>query len=117
MEPTHPDFATLTPLQEELFRLSGGVTKLAVAFPKLVSDAVDFVIDPTRTARTKISELDNVEKTFIGLKIEHYLRDFLDVPKGLRDLRLNGIDVDIKNTVSRTWMIPPETYRTPNLAS
>jgi hypothetical protein len=111
MEPTHPDFATLTPLQEELFRLSGGVTKLATAFPNLVSDAVDFVIDPTRTARTKISELDNVEKTFIGLKIEHYLRDFLDVPKGLRDLRLNGIDVDIKNTVSRTWMIPPETYR------
>ena len=65
----------------------------------------------TGTARTRITELDNVEKTFVGLKLEHFVRDMLDVPKGLRDLHINGTDVDIKNTVGGTWTIPPETYR------
>ena len=59
-----------------------------------------------------MSELDKVEKTFIGLKIEHYLRDWLGAPKGLhRDLNIDGIEVDIKNTIGSTWMIPPETFR------
>ena len=80
-------------------------------FPTLVRDAVDFVLDPVRTARTRVAELDNVEKTFIGLKLEHFVRDMLDVPKGLRDLVVNGIDVDIKNTVQSNWSIPQETYR------
>ena len=68
-------------------------------------------MDPVRTARTLISELDNVEKTYIGLKVEHFLRDFLDVPKGIRDLRIDDTDIDVKNTVRQTWMIPPETFR------
>jgi hypothetical protein len=46
------------------------------------------------------------------LKIEHYLRDLLDVPRGIkRDMQIDGVDVDIKNTVSSNWMIPRETYR------
>jgi hypothetical protein len=57
-------------------------------------------------------DLDNVEKTFVGLKMEHLVRDMLDVPKGLRDLVIDGIDVDVKNTTRDTWMIPQETYRT-----
>lgn len=81
--------------------------------PLLLKDAVDFVLDPVRTGRTKIAELDKVEKTYIGLKVEHYLREWLGVPKGLkRDIQIDGLDVDIKNTISTTWMIPPETYRT-----
>ncbi|MDP1730513.1 MAG: NaeI family type II restriction endonuclease [Devosia sp.] len=79
--------------------------------PEIVQDAIDFVIDPVRTARTRIVDLDNVEKTFVGLKVEHFFRDFIDVPKGIRDLSIDGIDVDIKNTVGTTWTIPPETYR------
>ncbi len=79
--------------------------------PHILQDAIDFVIDPVRTARNSISELDSVEKTFIGLKVEHFLRDFLNVPSGLRDLVIDGTDVDVKNTVSTTWTIPPETYR------
>ncbi len=81
------------------------------ALPLLIRDAIDFVIDPVRTARTRIRDLDNVEKTFVGLKVEHYFRDLLDVPKGLRDLVIDGLDVDVKNTVGTTWMIPPETYK------
>ncbi|MEZ4409493.1 MAG: NaeI family type II restriction endonuclease [Polyangiales bacterium] len=89
----------------------GGAEELQRGLPLLIRDAIDFVIDPVRTARTRVQELDNVEKTFIGLKIEHYFRDLLDVPKGLRDLVIEGLDVDVKNTVGSTWMIPPETYR------
>jgi len=79
--------------------------------PTLVQDAIDFVIDPVRTGRTRLVDLDNVEKTFVGLKVEHFFRDFIDVPKGIRDLEIDGIDVDIKNTVGTAWTIPPETYR------
>jgi Restriction endonuclease NaeI len=109
--PSHPDHSALSKLEAAIFRASGGKNRLLNEFPRLLQEAVDFVVDPVVTARTKISELDNVEKTFVGLKVEHYLRDFLDVPKGLRDLQLEGVDVDIKNTVSTTWMIPPETFR------
>lgn len=108
---THQDFPALSAIRSAIFSRSGGEEELKQTLPAIIADAVDYVVDPVRTARTLISELDNVEKTFIGLKIEHFLRDFLDVPKGLRDLRIDGTDIDVKNTVRSTWMIPPETFR------
>jgi hypothetical protein len=86
---------------------------LASELAQRVLDAVEFVLDPVRTGRTQISQLDSVEKTFIGLKVEHFVRDMLDAPKGVRDLVLAGHDVDVKNTVGKSWcwMIPPESYR------
>jgi hypothetical protein len=110
--PGHPDFETLDKIRSGILTRVGGEKALANTLPLLIRDALDFVIDPVRTARTRVIDLDNVEKTFIGLKVEHYLRDLLDVPKGLRDLVIDGLDVDVKNTVGSTWMIPPETYRT-----
>jgi hypothetical protein len=109
--PDHPDYPVLTMLRDEIAAKAGGLPVLQRTFPELVRDAVDFVLDPVRTARTKVTELDNVEKTFIGLKLEHFVRYMLDVPKGLRDLVIAGIDVDIKNTVGTNWSIPQETYR------
>src|SRR5262245_18130086 len=111
LDETHPDFAFLSSILEGLAAKAGGIDQLKAAFPHLVRDAVDFVLDPVRTARTRVTELDNVEKTFIGLKLEHFVRDFLDVPKGVRDLEIGGVDVDIKNTVLKNWSIPQETYR------
>jgi Restriction endonuclease NaeI len=111
LEQKHPDFQTLDEIRRAILSRCGGEKALAVALPALIADAVDFVVDPVRTARTLISDLDNVEKTFIGLKIEHFLRDFLDFPKGIRDLRIGDVDVDVKTTVRKTWMIPPETFR------
>jgi hypothetical protein len=108
---SHHDYQLLARLRSAIFTYAGGENKLISTLPVILQDAIDFVLDPVRTARTKISELDNVEKTFIGLKIEHCLRDFLNVPKGLRDLHIDNTDVDVKNTVGATWMIPPETYR------
>jgi hypothetical protein len=112
VSPGHPDFETLNKIRSGILTRVGGEKALANTLPLLIRDALDFVIDPVRTARTRVIDLDNVEKTFIGLKVEHYLRDLLDVPKGLRDLVIDGLDVDVKNTVRTTWMIPPETYRT-----
>jgi hypothetical protein len=108
----HPDFETLSKLRDGILSRIVGRKRLNDLLPGLIKDAVDFVLDPVKTGRTQLVELDRVEKTFIGLKIDHYLRDLLDVPRGLkRDMQIDGVDIDIKNTVSSTWMIPPETYR------
>ena len=107
----HPDFEVLNRVSAAICKRVGGVETLRQEFPKLMRDAIDFVMDSVRTGRSSLSELDNVEKTFIGLKVEHFVRDYLDVPKGIRDLVIDGLDVDIKNTIAETWMIPPETYR------
>ena len=107
----HPDYADLDAIRAGVLARVGGDAELNARFPALVREAIDFVLDPVRTARSRMTELDSIEKTFVGLKIEHFVRDMLDVPKGLRDLVIAGVDVDIKNTIGDTWMIPPETYR------
>lgn len=108
----HPDYDALIKIRNGISRRAGSLENLVSQLPIIIKDAIDFVIDPVRTGRTIVAELDGVEKTFIGLKIEHYLRDFLDVPAGIRDLVIDDVDVDVKNTIRTTWMIPPETYRT-----
>lgn len=111
VKPGHPDYGILSRIESAILTQMGGADALHARFPELIRDALDFVLDPVRTGRTKLVELDNVEKTFIGLKIEHFIRDMLDVPKGLRrDLTIDGIDVDVKNTTGNNWMIPQETY-------
>ena len=110
VQPGHPDFEALSKIRTGIYALAGGKSAVDTAFPHAIRDAIDFVLDPIRTGRTEIRELDNVEKTFVGLKIEHYVRDFLGAPKGIRDLEIDGQDVDIKNTLDNSWMIPPETY-------
>jgi hypothetical protein len=109
--PGHPDYEMLSKIRDSIVAKAGTLERLQQAFPILIREAVDFVLDPVRTARTKIAELDSVEKTFIGLKVEHFVRDFLDVPKGLRDVQIDGIDIDIKHTVKDAWTIPPESFR------
>jgi hypothetical protein len=108
--PAHPDFAILSPIEQDIYRR---ISQPQTTVPEQLSAALEFVLDPVRTGRTHLSQLDNVEKTFVGLKVEHFLRDLLDAPKGIRDLELAGQNVDVKNTVgdSWSWMIPPETYR------
>lgn len=109
--PDHADYAALAKIRDAIWQRSGGHENLKLKLPILISEAIDFVVDPVRTGRNSLCEIDNVEKTFVGLKIEHFFRDFIDVPKGLRDLVIDGMDVDVKNTVRATWMIPQETYK------
>lgn len=98
-------------MRSALVRQGGGLEAFESSFTDCIRRASDFVIDPVTTGRTRLDEIDNVEKTFVGLKVEHFIRDVLDAPKGLRDLVIDGIDIDVKNTTRDTWMIPPETYR------
>ena len=111
MDASHRDYSLLDPIAQSIIAKVGGLAELRLKTPSLIQDAIDFVIDPVRTGRTRLVDLDNVEKTFVGLKVEHFFRDYLDVPKGIRDLEIDGVDIDIKNTVGSAWTIPPETYR------
>lgn len=111
VDEAHPDFEEIRRIETVIAALVGGLDRLRLEFPGAIRAVIDAIIDPVRTGRTRFDHLDNVEKTFIGLKVEHVLRDLLDVPKGLRDLIIDGMDVDVKNTVRDTWTIPPETYR------
>ena len=110
MGPEHPDFHTLAPIAADI---EARVPSLLTELPAQMLAAFESVLEPVRTGRTRLAELDNVEKTFVGLKVEHFVRDMLGAPKGIRDLVLASQNVDVKNTVGKTWawMIPPETYR------
>lgn len=113
MGPDHPDFNRLSAVRDAVYSCVSPST-LGRTLAERTLQAAEIVLDPVRTARTKISELEKVEKTFIGLMIEHQIRDMLGVPKGLRrDLRLGGEDVDLKSSVvgRSSWMIPPESFR------
>lgn len=67
------------------------------------------LIDPVRTKRKDVADLEKVEKTFIGTKVEMILRYQLEVERGLTlDCVIDGVEFDIKCTIGQTWMIPPE---------
>lgn len=111
LDAAHPDYALLKKIADAVSaRLSPQAGRRT--FAECVLDAIDFVLDADATGRTEVGDLDRVEKTFVGLKVEHFIRDMLDVSPGARDMRIDGLDVDIKNTIrrSRAWMIPEETY-------
>jgi len=76
--------------------------------------AIDEVIDSARTNRFTLDETEKTEKTYLGSKVEILLRSFLRFPKGKSlDLSIDGIEVDIKNTMRANWMIPSEAMGHP----
>lgn len=89
-------------------RAAGGWNKFAEEVPGKIRIAIDEIIEPARTGRVVISELEPTEKTYLGTKIEILVREFLGFRKGILDLVINDIDVDVKNTVGTSWMIPLE---------
>ena len=80
-------------IRADLLKQSGGIDNFRAEVPKLIRRAIDEVIDTPRTARLT---LDQTEKTYIGTKIEILIRNYLNIPKGLLDLKIEGYDVDIK---------------------
>lgn len=91
----------------------GNISSLKINFPKLIRKAIDEVIDTPRTGRLLLEQIEKTEKTYIGTKVEILFRSFIGFPKGILDLNVNGIDVDIKNTVTGNWMIPTEAVGKP----
>ena len=106
----HRDHDVLAKIAFELIRRAGGLEQLRSKVPLLIRRAIDEVIDTPRTGRLALNE---TEKTYIGTKIEILIRDFWGLPKGKLDLIVDGLDVDIKNTIGNNWMIPTEAIDKP----
>jgi len=71
--------------------------------------ALDEVIDGIRTGRWSVASLEKTEKTYIGTKVEILLKFEFELADGDRlDTRIEGVEVDIKCTVLKDWMIPQE---------
>lgn len=74
-----------------------------------VARAIDEVVDPVRSARWEISDLDQPEKTVFGIRVENVLRMDLELRRSSKlDLNIAGEDVDVKFTIGTNWSIPPE---------
>jgi hypothetical protein len=71
--------------------------------------ALDEVIDGMRTGRWSVDSLEKTEKTYLGTKVEILFKFDFELLEGERlDIRIEGVEVDIKCTVLRDWMIPQE---------
>lgn len=110
----HPDFDDLCRLETNLIVAVGGWNAFQEKLRGFFRSAIDEVIDTARTARFFFSDLEKTEKTYLGTKFEIILRDWLDVPKGIKlDLQIGSEEVDVKTSTSAQkggWMIPPEAF-------
>lgn len=114
LDSSHPDYAELAPLIATILQHGGGYDAFSSTVPVLLRQAFDEVIDAPRTNRFTLAEIEKTEKTYLGTKVEILLRNYLKLPKGkVLDMLVNGVEVDIKNTVGRTWMIPTESLDRP----
>jgi hypothetical protein len=103
-------------IEGAIVRKARGRDRLSHEIPLLIRRSVDEVIDAPRTGRFRLSETEKTEKTYLGTKVEILLRNFLGFPKGqILDLVIDGIETDVKNTMSGNWMIPQEAIGHPCL--
>lgn len=116
LDPSHRDYELLTKIEQALVRQAGGWEKFCVDIPRLLRQAIDEVIDSYRSGRFTVAELEKTEKTYLGTKIEILLRNHLKLKKGkILDLDVDGIEVDVKNTIGKNWTIPNEAHNHPCL--
>ena len=107
----HIDYADLSRLERDLFIAVKGKDLFEEKLRSFFRSAIDEVIDTARTGRYFLSDLEKTEKTYLGTKFEILLRDWLQVPKGVKlDLLIGGQEVDVKSTTGGKsgWMIPLE---------
>ena len=107
----HFDFGELAALEADLMKAVGGQQRFEEKLRSFFRSAIDEVIDTARTGRHFFKQLEKTEKTYLGTKFEILLRDWLQVPRGVRlDLLIGDREVDVKSTTGggSGWMIPPE---------
>lgn len=110
----HRDHALMRFLHDAILRHADGYESFRRQVPRLLRQAIDEVIDTARSRRYTISELEKTEKTYIGTKIEIFLRNYLGVDRGqVLDLLIDGVEVDVKNTIKFAWTIPNEALGHP----
>lgn len=96
-------------IANSLVNILGGLESFLSEIGPVLRKAVDEVIDMPRTQRFSLSQLEKTEKTYIGTKVEILIRHLLQVPKGkVLDLSVDGVELDVKNTIGTGWMIPKE---------
>lgn len=113
----HPDFAVLSQIEADIIRCSGGAGRLREFFAEMLRDEIDRLIDTPNTDRRSYADLEKVEKTYVGTRVEIRLRKFWGFPKGRLDLRIGHADVDVKHTMESGWMIPREAVGMPCVLS
>jgi hypothetical protein len=111
LAPEHQDFDELSKLETDLLAAVGGRELFVEKLRSFFRSAIDEVIDTARTGRFFLSQLEKTEKTYLGTKFEILLRDWLQVPRGVKmDFLIGGQEVDVKSTTGGGWgwMIPKE---------
>jgi hypothetical protein len=104
LPPGNVDFPIVNKIESVLLKRAGGLEKLRNELPGLIIQEIEKVVDTESTGRIFVRQLEKTEKTYIGTRIEILLRRYFDLPKGRLDLQVDGIDIDVKNTVGNTWM-------------
>jgi hypothetical protein len=108
---THPDYPDLRQIHDDLIKAALSRELFEEKLRSFFRSAIDEVIDTARTGRFFFDELEKTEKTYLGTKFEILLRDWLQLPKGIKlDLLIGEREVDVKSTTGggSGWMIPPE---------
>jgi hypothetical protein len=106
---SHVDYSLLTRIESAIYAALGGKERFSEAIPAMLRQAIDEVIDTSRSKRFTLDELEKTEKTYLGTKIEILLRNELGVRHGAHmDLIIDDVEVDVKNTIGNTWTIPNE---------
>lgn len=109
LDSSHPDYGIVGPVVAAIFQAAGGSDEFSIKVPVMLRTAIDEVIDAPRTRRFLLEDTEKTEKTYLGTKVEILIRAFLKFPKGsILDMSVNGVEVDIKNTMATNWSIPKE---------
>lgn len=95
-------------LQDQPSRAGDGLD-LEATFSRAIRQAIDEVIDGSRTGRYRYEELESQEKAYIGTRIEIVVRTRFELePAGKLDTVIAGHPVDFKWSAKGGWMIPTE---------
>jgi hypothetical protein len=114
MAAQHPDDEVLLPIAEAILGSAGGLEKLSLVVGELLRECIDGVIKTPKTGRRLYDELEKTEKTYIGTCVEIELRHRLKLARGeVLDYTIAGGEVDLKFSVGKSWMIPPEAFERP----
>ncbi|MCA2971026.1 MAG: hypothetical protein INH43_21120 [Acidobacteriaceae bacterium] len=108
------DAALVARIEAAILQVVGRRVNFAATFGHMIREILDAVIDTPHSNRFTLKEIEKTEKTYIGTKVEIRLRQLLGIPKGNRlDLLIDGVEVDVKNTIHKQWSIPPEAIGHP----
>lgn len=109
------DVERIRKIRNSLLQMAGGQEEFQLEMVSLIRLAIDEVIDPGRSGRFRFSELEQTEKAYIGVRTEILFRNKFSLERGALDVVIAGEDVDIKNTTTKTWMIPTHSIEKPCL--